>query len=211
MNVAKPFLFFLATLTFAQAAPAPVRVRPIPPLPSKELGRKVEESIEAGDGYPTPAGWRSLRRAPGRVAVAAQATNAAFTRQWSDPGRPLAGYRMAAHAARRFAIFAAPETERQQQRGSPQLLEQVIRQARSGAARSPVNPVFIDPQNGLEVIATERLVVCLRPGTDAAHYFGPAWKQATPVWGTRHEFVLTLPQATAEQILAEVRRRAGDP
>ena len=101
--------------------------------------------------------------------------------------------------------------ERQQQQGSPQLLEQVLRRARSGAAQSPVNPVFIDPQNGLDVIATERLVVCLRPGADAAHYFGPVWKQATPVWGTRDEFVLTLPQATAEQILAEVRRRAADP
>src|SRR5262245_48686785 len=197
------------TPLLAQARPVAgggVRVSAVPAaashLSSRELARKIAESIDAGDLCPGVNGPVRLRRVPGKVVVPL-APEVAMTQRWSGPGRPLAGYRILARPARDLAILAAPEEETQRQRTEPARLRQSLASARAQISGAKVNPVFLDPVNGLELIATDRLVISLKPGVDARRYFGRAWKQVQSVWGATNEFLLALPGMSAERVFAE--------
>ena len=205
------------TPLLAQARPvagAGVRVSAVPApaahSSSRELARKIAESIDAGDLCPSVNGPVRLRRVPGKVVVPL-APEAAVTQRWSGPGRPLAGYRILTRPARDLAILAAPEEETQRQRTEPARLRQSLASARAQVSGANVNPVFLDPVNGLELIATDRLVISLKPGVDARRYFGRAWKQVKSVWGATNEFLLTLPGMSAERVFAEAERRRQQP
>lgn len=194
---------------YAQPAPERVQRGRARTVASRELGRKLAASIDAGDSYPSANGSQHLRRVPGRLALPLSTADASLAKR-GGPGRPLAGYRVAARPARMLAILETTGTEVERQRRDPGVLRETLRRARAGGGMGPVNPVFLDPHSGLELLATEQVVIALRPGTDAARYFGRGWKQVRPVWGAADQFLLTLPQATAEEVFAEVGRRLHD-
>src|SRR5262245_42848143 len=159
-------------------APLWAQLRPnaavVPVAPSaarfstRELALKVAESIDAGDTCPGVNGELRLRRVPGKMIVTLPA--GASSTRWNRPGQPLSGYELRAKPAREMMLVTAPHQEALAQRANPARLRQSLVQARAGGLS--VNPVFLDPGSGLELLATERLIVMLKPGADARRYFG---------------------------------------
>jgi len=80
---------------------------------------------------------------------------------------------------------------------------------RASAGGERANPVFIDPETGLRLLATTNLIVCLKPGVAARDYFGADWKSVRPLTGTSDQFLLSLPNAVAEEVFREVTRRSA--
>src|SRR5262245_27992220 len=106
-----PGLFLLSVWVafFSQPTPVRAQVRAAPPgkqpAPSpREFARRLEESVDAGDIYPSPSGWRQLRRLPGVVVVPSTAANEDLEKNWTAPSRPWAGYRLKTKPARHLAI-----------------------------------------------------------------------------------------------------------
>lgn len=124
-------------------------------LPPREMSRQLFESIEAGDSYATPEGPRKLRRLAGAIAVAA------------DEKLSLAGYESDGSSRHGIRVLRATDSEKRAQLGTPVKLNEKIRQLRGTATGRSANPVFIDPQTGLRLLATTNLIVCLKPGVDA--------------------------------------------
>ena len=167
--------------------------------PPREHSRQLFESVEAGDSYATPEGPRKLRRLAGALAVPAD-------------GKPsLAGYESDGTSRHGLRVLRASDSEKRAQLGSPVKLEEKLRQLRGTAAGRSANPVFIDPQTGLRLLATTNLIVCLKPGVDVRQCFGVAWARVKPLAGTANQFLLALPGANAAEVFAEVNRLAAHP
>jgi uncharacterized repeat protein (TIGR01451 family) len=201
----------LAMPSVAQQA-APVRVRAVqgaPRVPDRELARQLAESIEAGDAYATPTGPRKLRRLVGAMAVKLSKADQAAERLVA-PGQSLAHYTSAARTVGGFTLFQASADEKRRQLEQPDRHRQVLKQARSTAGTRTANPMFVEPQTGLRLLVSEQIVICLNERVNPTNYFGSLMKQVRPVWGAPNQFVLTLPGMTAEEVFAEVTRRAGD-
>lgn len=206
-------LLLAALLAQSQQLSAGVsRARTTPP-PARETARQLAESIDVGDGYATAAGKHKLRRLAGTVVVNAQSTEQRAKRQQllTAQGQALAGYSADARFTRAFTILEASPEEKRQQLQQPDRHRQVMKLARSSAGAKSVNPVFVDPDSGLKLLATEQIVVGLKPATNAKKYFGRAWKNVRPVWGASDQFVLTVPGGTAEMVFAETGRRSTHP
>ena len=167
--------------------------------PPREHGRQLFESVEAGDSYATPGGSRKLRRLAGAIAIP------------SDEKQALAGYVTDGKSQHGIRVLRATDSEKRAQLGSPVKLDEKIRQLRTTAAGRSANPVFIDPQTGLRLLATTNLLVCLRPGADARQSFGAAWARVKPLAGTDNQFLLALPGANADEVFAEVNRLSARP
>jgi subtilisin family serine protease len=215
MPRASTMMAVLLTATWVSAQPRPVdgmRGRKTPP-PTRETARQLAGSIDVGDGYSTADGPRQLRRLAGVVVIhsANGDTPAKHQQRLTSPGQPLAGYSSDATPAREFLILEGNVEEKQRQLRQPARNPDVLRLARSSGGGGAVNPVFVDPARGLRMLATEQLVVALKPGVNAKKYFGRSWKNVRPVWGATDQFILTLPGATAEAVFAESERRAAHP
>ena len=204
--IASGALLFLAT---AHAADKPGRFlapdrqkvsdgKPHGP-PPREQSRQLFESVEAGDSYATPGGPRKLRRLAGALAIPA------------DEKQSLAGYESDGTSRHGIRVLRATDSEKRAQLGSPVKLDEKLRQLRGTAAGRSANPVFIDPQTGLRLLATTNLIVCLKPGVDARQSFGAAWARVKPLTGTANQFLLALPGANADEVFAEVNRLSASP
>ena len=182
-------------------APVPQKARGTKPHgpPPRELSRQLFESVEAGDSYATPEGPRKLRRLAGALAIR------------GDEKQSLAGYEAEGRSRHGIRVLRATDSEKRSQLGSPVKLDEKLRQLRTTATGRSANPVFIDPQTGLRLLATTNLIVCLKPGVDARAAFGAAWARVKSLEGTAHQFLLALPGANADEVFAEVNRLSARP
>jgi uncharacterized repeat protein (TIGR01451 family) len=198
-----------ATQAFAQPArPATDGVAPASArVSARELARQLAESIDAGDAYPTSGGPRSLRRLPGAMAIKFSKVNGAAEKLVA-PGQALANYTVAARAVGGFTLFEGSGDEKRRQLRQPDQYRQALKQARSIGTTRIANPIFVDPQTGLRLLASEQIILCLKDGVDPTNYFGSLMKRVRPIWGAPNQFVLTLPGTMAEEVFAEVTRRA---
>jgi hypothetical protein len=55
------------------------------------------------------------------------------------------------------------------------------------------------------MVTTEEIIIRLKPEVDPQSYFGAEWPRVRPLSETTDQFILTVPNATANQVLAEVR------
>ena len=174
---------------------------------------QLANSVDVGDSYMTPKGVRGLLRLAGAIAVRVEdvADKAALLNEIIGPGGPLAGYTVGAEYNSVITVLKASPTERQHQKASPAALQQAINAVRGVPGVRFANPVFVDPQSGLWLIATEEIIIRLAPATDPRAYFGVYWGNVRRLRGTSDQFILTLPGAAAEQILAEVNQLDADP
>src|SRR6266540_573123 len=172
---------------------------------------QLAASLDAGDAYPTPDGPRKLLRLAGAVAVSADSESPQFREQLLAADKPLSGYKVSGRQGHGVTILVAPSASKGEQLKTPAALDGLIQTVRATAAGKSANPVFIDPASGLRLLATSELIVCLKPGADPKTYFGAQWKDTRPLWGTTDQFVLTLADATAEEVFAAVSRHAAQP
>jgi uncharacterized repeat protein (TIGR01451 family) len=182
----------------------------LPPSSSRQLAEQLSASIDAGDSYAAPNGRRRLRRLPGVVTLQNSEQRGRTVDTLTRQDGPLARYRVQTQLGRgRFSVLEAPSEPRLGKRRNPQSEIEILKQARRSGQGASLNPVFIEPKSGLRLIATEQLIVSLKPGVNAAQHFGSAWKNVRPLWGSTDQFVVSLPGATAEEIFAEVDRQSA--
>lgn len=165
--------------------------------PDRALGAQLAASIDAGDAYATPYGPRQLRRLPDAIALPA--------------GRAPGGFAPASQGGHGLSVFKPAALQKQSRREAPARLRAELQKLRATAAGRTANPVFIDPDTGLRVLVTTNLILCLKPGIEARAYFGKDWARVQPLSGTTDQFLLAMPDATAEEMFTEVNRRAAHP
>ncbi len=187
------------------------------PVPTA-LTSQLAMSVDAGDSYAGREGRRYLRRLPGAVAVKSlDQGNAARERAISSLTRaagPLPGYREATRLRSGLVVLRADAASAIQARSATVAAKDprmTLERARHQTSRVTVNPVFVDPQTGLQLLIDGRLIVRLRSGVDPARHFGRQWSHVHPLWGTDDQFVVSVPGGTAEDVLAEVDRQAALP
>lgn len=176
---------------------------------SAKAASQLASSVDVGDAYLTPEGPRKLSRLAGAVAVAANSDSPQFREQLLSADKPLSGYKVGDQRGHGVTVLMAPSVRKSEELKTPAALDRLLQAVRATPAGKSANPVFIDPVSGLQLLATAELVVCLKPGTDPKAYFGAQWKDARPLWGTPDQFILTLANATAEELLATASRHAS--
>lgn len=159
---------------------------------------------DEGDRYRTADGERRLLRVEGALVVtydgtAATKERAAIRSAASDAGEDE--QQIHPHAVILRAGAKAAATDRAARRA--QL-------SASPGVRS-CNPLFFDPAYQSEVAFTAEIIVRLRDGVTPASYFGADAPRARPLLLRGPEYVLTVTNASAEAVLAEVNRHAADP
>jgi uncharacterized repeat protein (TIGR01451 family) len=135
----------------------------------------------------------------------------AAQRQLALRGQPLAGYAVKTVSQGTIRLFDGSRAEKLRHLRDRSALQSVLTHARKTGAGNTANPVFVDPATGLRLLATEQIVLRIKPSVEARKYFASSWPNVRTVWGTTNEFVLTLPDATAEQLFAEVTDRSRHP
>lgn len=214
-----PWLPAVAVLLVTGLLSAPAQLRPVPRgkagpavrFPHRQAALQWAASVEAGDQYFTPDGPRTLRRLPDAFAVSGDASTPGFREQLLAPGQALAGFTAGKPGPMGITVVTRSRPEKGARPGKAEAIEETLRAARATAAGKSANPVFIDPASGLRLLATTEWIVCLRSGTDAPAYFGADWPRVRPLWGAPDQFVVQRPDATAEEIFAEVNRHASRP
>lgn len=184
------------------------RVHTMSVATSASLARQLAVSVDAGDVYASPAGRRYLRRLPGAVAVKSGRGRDGDWRALTRTAGPLEGFAESKRLRSGWSILTAP-ADRVPRESGPDVA--LLRQVRRTRPAAQANPVFVDPRTGFQLLIDGRFIVRLAPDTDAARHFGAQWKNVRPLWGTADQFVVSLPGATAEEILGEVNRQAGLP
>ena len=119
-------------------------------------------------------------------------------------------YRLSIEISQQWALYEDPAADQNQPQDAP-ALDAVVASARKAPKLTAANPVFVDPESQLWMIATEQIIVRLRPETDPRRYFGAKWPAVRRIPGTTDQFVLSLSTSKAEDVLTEVNRHAGDP
>jgi uncharacterized repeat protein (TIGR01451 family) len=198
-------MILIASLVRSRAAesanlPSPVTAS------NRKLAEQLRLSYDVGDTYATPSGMRSLRRLAGAMAIRSDAQD---ERKLIARGAPLDGYWQTVTAGS-IRLFETSRPEKLRQVSTPDTFSAALSRARKTPVGKSANPVFVDPATGLRLLATEQLVLRMKAGVGAKKYFGATWRHIQPVSGTTNEFILTMPDATAEQVLAEVTRRSAD-
>ena len=139
-----------------------------------------------------------------------EAEKSKIVTEWTRRGAILEGYTVDLEPGKGVTVLKAPKKERLRQSREPSVHRAVLSSLRGRVEGGSPNPVFVDPESELWLIPTREIIVRLRPGADAAGYFGAEWNNARRVLGTTDQFVLSVSGLTAEQLLAEVNRRATD-
>jgi subtilisin family serine protease len=201
-----------AGLAAREPASPPERGRGRPQAQWRQVAEQRGRSFDAGDGYHQPEGWRALHRWDGAVALRLQAGTGAEAALpgLTGAGGALSGFALDLQTPQGWLVLKRARAPGKQA-WSPVGLAQSLAAARQAPGVRLANPVFIDPPTGLWLLPTEDLIVRLREGVSPPAYFGAAWGQVRRLRGTTDQFILTLPGATAEQLLAEVNRHAADP
>jgi subtilisin family serine protease len=170
------------------------------------------QHFDAGDFYLTRGGKRSLHRLAGAVAVqlVVSVSSSNVVVGLTGSGAPLAGYGIAAVPGRNLIILRTSPSEMEGPLQEAGRLQQIIERVRETAGIQMANPVFLDPESDLWLVAGQDIILRLAPDVDAGAYFGEDWSRVRPLNGTPDQFVLTLAGKTAEGLLAEVNRRLSD-
>jgi subtilisin family serine protease len=168
------------------------------------VAENIAYSVDAGDWYSTPKGKRSLKRIAGLVVVATEA------------GVKIAAvdgvnYTTHTETAAGLTILAAPDHVRKAQRNDPAESARALAALRDVPGVISANPVFLDPDSGRWLILAQSVIVKLKAGVDHRVYFGADRARVRPLLGTTDQFILSMATAPAEEIFAEVNRRAADP
>lgn len=174
--------------------------------PLKQLVR----SIDRGDAYRTQTGVRKLYRHHDAVAVRVANTVKAdrLVDDMTKADAPLASYTARKHPGGWVLFTATDSGKRTPLNDSNRLADntETLRASSLGL----VNPVFVDPESGLILVATEDIVICLENGVDPSDYFGAKWPDIRPLPGAVNQFIERLAGVQAEDVLAEVGRRMED-
>ena len=183
----------------------------VTPIAGGQKGvEQLVSSTDAGDSYETPAGKRRLLRMAGVLAIRAPVPSdiSPLIQRITKSGELLEGYEETMETAD-WIVLKAPQKELERQIKNKDTQFEVVTQLR-GQLREIVNPVFVDPNSGLSLVVSERVIIRLKPGVDAPTYFGAQWAAVRPLPGTSDQFVLTLAGFTAEQVLTDVNTRMAD-
>lgn len=151
---------------------------------------------DAGDGYRAGGRWKPLRRMTGEFVVDAE-TAAAL--KPDERFELVPGGRLPAASLRLVRRAASAVAGRASGRGAGEDLDRL----RGRLGKHRVNPVFADPRTGVRLAPRGRIVVCLAPGADP-DLLPPRYGPLSPLPGTADQFVLSLPNRTAEALLAAV-------
>ena len=201
-------------LALCAAIAGPLTAAPVKgPGTGLQAKRSPRPTVDAGDSYVTPKGPRRLLREAGAVAVRpAQRTNqSALIEALTRAGSPLESWVEDWQAGRGYTVLRQPARETVSRLRDPAAQRELLDAARRAPGLGTANPVFIDPESRLRLVPTEEIILCLRNGTDPQTYFGADWPRVRRLAGTRDKFVLSLAGTGAEDMLAEVNRRAADP
>ncbi len=198
---------------------APSAVPPQPPAPPpKQIKTSLPgkgsatEAFDAGNSFQTPHGTRRLLQVPGVFALRiAAADEQAVIAELTQAGGPMIDYQRIARLSDDITLIRAREEERERLASDPAASAAVLQRGRERLSPVAVNPVFVDPESGIEMMVTGELLVRLKPGVDPATYFGANLASVRPLGGTVDQFYLRLADATAEQQFAEVNRLMSDP
>ncbi len=179
---------------------------------SETVSKKGDEHFDEGDFYMTRQGKRTLHRLGGVISLTTtnEAEKSRIVAEWTRKGAVLEGYTVGLEPRKNITVLRAPKKDRLRQAREPGVHRAILASLRARVEGGAPNPVFVDPESDLWLIPTQEIIMRLRPGADAAGYFGAEWKNARRVTGTTDQFVLTISGLTAEQLLTEVNRRASD-
>ncbi len=185
---------------------------PVSPTTASKEAAQLGNSFDAGDSYVSLQGERKLHRLAGAVSVTLNnetEKSEIFARLTGRAGA-LEGYEVDSEPRPGMTILKAPEEERVRQLLGPGRLATALSSLRGTPGVRSANPVFLDPESDLWLIPNQEIIVRLRPNADAPAYFGAQWVNTRRLQGTPDQFVLTIPEPAAEQLLAEVNRRTAD-
>lgn len=174
------------------------------------------DHLDADESYAAPdLGRRPLYRLAGGVSVRAVegVSPPVFAAALIKVGGPLEGYRWRGTWPNGVVELMAPPEEISRQHANPARLDRVIEDVREAglADFEAANPIHIDPDTGLKLIAFGDMIVKLAPGVEAETYFGAEWDDVRPLKGSRDEFILTLSDKRAEHLFAQVDALSADP
>ncbi len=171
-------------------------------LAGEQQMRQHRASVDVGDFYNTPHGRRSLRRSLDRIVIRGE--NLATARENVTAARGkiarLADAEEVLWGGERIILKMRKDTAEAQD--APRTLLANIRE-NSGL---PVDPVFVDPDSGLLMVAESQIIICLAADVDAKDFFAGDKRPVMTMAGTKDQFIVTVEGATAEDILAECVR-----
>ena len=179
-------------------APLQLTVREIR---TTDVGKdQLSQAFDAGDGFRTPSGRKSLLRLPGKVAVRTTQLGAL-----TNAGGSLAGYALEAELMEGVVLLKATDDISLPKNA-------VDHNAKLKALRAlpdvrTANPVFVDPETGYWLVNTEEIIVRVKPGVDPAKHFGADWARARRLPGTPDHFIVSLTTDRSEEVFSEVDKR----
>jgi len=175
--------------------------------------RQRADSIDAGDAYTTAQGPRRLYRLAGAVAVKAksQAVRASLQQRLTALNGVLSEHEVYVELGQAITVFKTRKPAILNPAQELGACQEILAALRREPEVQFAQPVFVSPQTGLLLVPTEAIILRLKPGVVPATFFGSDWPKVRPLGGTTDQFILSLPGFNAEEILAEIGRRAVDP
>lgn len=167
--------------------------------------RQHAASRDVGDFYLTPQGRRGLRRSLERIVIRGKRGAAASENARTAKGR----------IARLADAAETPWGEQrimlrlQKHAGEDQAAPRDLLARMREDSGLPVDPVFVDPDSGLLMVAESEIIVCLQAGVSAQAFFAGDKRRVEPLAGTKEQFIVGVEGMTAEDILAESVRLSG--
>lgn len=180
---------------------------------SQRISDNSARSFDAGDSYATPQGRRVLHRVAGSCVIrfADGSQSATLSRQLIATNAAWAGHEIDFEPGAQFVVLRESATGKRSSARASSRDQQLLTTVRRTAGVAAANPLFVDPATGLWLIARSEIIVCLQPGVTPEAYFGADWARVRRMAGTTNQFLFSTATTTAEEILAEVDRRANDP
>ena len=149
-----------------------------------------------GDGYRAGGKWKPLGRAANEWLAH---TNDLHRLCRNNELTPLAPEKNLVHGSLRLLQSTTPTTTTHQHGITARPLSLATLRAQKTTAT--VNPVFINPRNGLRLLHSGRLIVALDdPATLTSLPIDPS--QARLLRGTTNQYLISCPDLTAEELLA---------
>jgi len=164
-----------------------------------------------GDSYPTLHGERRFFRRAGKVAVRLSGEQS-LDALLREPA--FSGYTHAqSWPHQEVHILEAPQSEVQRQLADPERSREWLREliSREDGLISMANPVLVDEESGLEMVAFADVILRLEPGVDALSFFGGEFSRTRILPGTTDQFVISLQTRDLPSLLERVRQYVDDP
>jgi len=204
----------LAVLLFCEIHPQQLLAADIPAgitVTSRRVDSLAASNLlsayDAGDGYASPSGRRTLLRP--RDAVAVRVKGNETGEKLSDltaKGSALEGFQVEVQRKDRFALLRGKVSSDP----APPAAKSRLAQLRRTPGLEAVNPTFVDPASGLWIMTSDEIIIALKPGVDAKDYFGADWPRVRPLLGPPGQYVLTLLDLESEAVFAAAQRHAAD-